>query len=597
MKTAAIEPADGARRPACNAAEQAERVVQHGLGLPGRWTGARRFVVVDTGFGWGHRFLAAWACWRADPARCEELVCVALEQHPPRRADLMSAHAGTALARLASELAAVWPPLTPNVHVIDLEGGRVRLLLALGDVRRLLPQVSAQADAFCVDPATWDARLVAGLGRLAQPGATLVACTGAEDLRAALRTAGFTVRPPADADSAWPTTLAHYAPRFTPRRSRGRRPADPGTERHALIIGAGIAGACAAASLARLGWRCTVLDRHAAAAQEASGNPAGLFHGTAHVVDGVHTRLHRAAALFAARQYAPRVRSGQVPGACEGLRRAKAGAPWTGLPDDYVAWMDDGTTALYPCAGWVEPGALVRALLRHPRVTFMGRTAVVSLERNGPRWAAHDASGARIADAPVMVLAGAQGTAALLQNLGHSGWPTHTSRGQITWFASSQGLGLPITGEGYALGMDSGEVLCGATSQDGDLDPAVRCADHDFNLARLRALTGIEPEAGVALHGRVGWRWQTSDRLPIVGAVPAAAADIAAGTRLDHARFVPRMPGLFVLGGLGSRGLTWGPLAGEVLASWIDAAPMPIEADLLDAIDPARWVARAARSA
>jgi tRNA 5-methylaminomethyl-2-thiouridine biosynthesis bifunctional protein len=54
---------------------------------------------------------------------------------------------------------------------------------------------------------------------------------------------------------------------------------------------------------------------------------------------------------------------------------------------------------------------------------------------------------------------------------------------------------------------------------------------------------------------------------------------------------------LFVLGGLGSRGFTWGPLAGEVLAAWIDGAPVPLEADLLDAIDPARWTVRAARAA
>jgi tRNA 5-methylaminomethyl-2-thiouridine biosynthesis bifunctional protein len=259
--------------------------------------------------------------------------------------------------------------------------------------------------------------------------------------------------------------------------------------------------------------------------------------------------------------------------------------------------MDDGTTALYPAGGWIAPGPLVQAWLRHSGITFRGGACVASLRRDEARWVALTADGESLADAPVMVLAGAQGTEALLRGLDGPAWPTTVSRGQITWFMSSQRPGLPVTGEGYALQLPSGELLCGATAQEGDLDPDLSQDDHAFNLQRLLALTGIEPADGTPLYGRVGWRWQTADRLPIVGAVPAAARDVPAGTRLDHARLVPRVPGLFVLGGLGSRGLTWGPLAGEILASWIDDAPLPIEADLLDAIDPARWVARATRTA
>jgi tRNA 5-methylaminomethyl-2-thiouridine biosynthesis bifunctional protein len=41
--------------------------------------------------------------------------------------------------------------------------------------------------------------------------------------------------------------------------------------------------------------------------------------------------------------------------------------------------------------------------------------------------------------------------------------------------------------------------------------------------------------------------------------------------------------------------LAWAPLAAEVLAGWIEGTPMPLEAELLDAIDPARGLVRAAR--
>src|SRR4051794_22382909 len=45
---------------------------------------------------------------------------------------------------------------------------------------------------------------------------------------------------------------------------------------HALIIGAGIAGAATAAALMRRGWWVTVAERHDRVAPEASGNPAGI---------------------------------------------------------------------------------------------------------------------------------------------------------------------------------------------------------------------------------------------------------------------------------------------------------------------------------
>jgi tRNA 5-methylaminomethyl-2-thiouridine biosynthesis bifunctional protein len=72
-------------------------------------------------------------------------------------------------------------------------------------------------------------------------------------------------------------------------------------------------------------------------------------------------------------------------------------------------------------------------------------------------------------------------------------------------------------------------------------------------------------------------------------------ADRAGAGRLDQPRFVPRQPGLFVFTALGSRGITWSALGAQVLASSITGAPSPLEASLLDAVDPARFVSRAIR--
>lgn len=642
MKTAPIVPAtiafeagepprapafDDVYHPAGGALAQARHVFLQGNGLPARWAGRRRFVILETGFGLGNNFLATWQAWRDDPQRCALLVFVSIEKHPPRREDLPRAHAASPLAARAADLVAAWPPLTPNLHVLDFDGGRVRLLLSLGEVADWASALQLQANAFFLDgfaparnPAMWDERLIRALARLAAPGATAATWSAARSLRDALAASGFEVRLAPGFDRKRQMTEARYAPRFTPRRAPGRGAADIGnaaespaadtddraSQRTALVLGAGLAGASAADALARMGWRCTVVERHAAPACEASGNPGGLFHGTAHVEDARHARFNRAAALLAAGRYARWIAAGQVPGRCDGLIRLRNADALPPLPTDYVhalegaalrdaAGLELPETAgwFYRGGGWIAPPVLVQRLLDQPSITLKTGVEVAAADHRDGRWHLLDAAGATIAAASVLVLA--QGTAPLPHGIVAEPWPLQAQRGQVSWFASGRGPQRPLAGHGYALSLPDGRLLCGATNQLDDDDPAVRAEDHRFNLQRLAALSGLQPDPGAALGGRVGWRAVAADRLPIVGAVPRARADIAAGTRLDQARLVPRIPGLFVIGGLASRGLTWAPLAAEVLAAWIDGAPIPLEADLLDAIDPARWLVRAVR--
>jgi tRNA 5-methylaminomethyl-2-thiouridine biosynthesis bifunctional protein len=131
----------------------------------------------------------------------------------------------------------------------------------------------------------------------------------------------------------------------------------------------------------------------------------------------------------------------------------------------------------------------------------------------------------------------------------------------------------------------------------------LRRQDQQHNLDRMAALLGLPGSPALdRLFGRVGFRWATDDRLPIIGAVPASvAASIATGfvgagsRRFDQPRFIARAPGLFVCCALGSRGIASAAWGAEVLAAAIAGAPLPAEADLLDAIDPARFLTRGFR--
>ena len=76
--------------------------------------------------------VATWAAWRDDPARADRLHFIAVERHPFSADDLRRAHARwPELGELASGLHAHWPALTPGMHRLWLDGGRVALTLAM----------------------------------------------------------------------------------------------------------------------------------------------------------------------------------------------------------------------------------------------------------------------------------------------------------------------------------------------------------------------------------------------------------------------------------------------------------------------------------
>jgi tRNA 5-methylaminomethyl-2-thiouridine biosynthesis bifunctional protein len=608
--------------PRAGAFVQARHVFIAGNGLPQRWQARERFVVLETGFGLGNNFLATWQAWRDDAARCEHLVFISVEQRPFSSDDMRRLHASSPAPELARQLVEAWPALTHNLHTLDFEGGRVRLMLAFGDAESWLPELVAQVHAFYLDgfaparnPQMWQPQLFKALARLAAPGATVATWTAASGVRDGLSTAGFEVRNAAGTGGKRDITLGRYAPRFTPRRAPSRLMAQ-GPHRHAVIVGAGLAGCATARALAAEGWTSTVYDRCPGPAQQTSGNLAGLFHGVVHAQDGVHARFFRAAALMAQQDITPRIVQG-LPGAVDGVLRIDASDAASlaavierlGLPSSYVQAVDaakaselSGITLrqaawYYPGAGWVSPAALAQAWLHEvsTHTRFCGGAAIDRLRRSGTHWQLLDASGLVVDEAPTVILTNAADATRLL---GEPDWPVSLNRGQISHFARELAAGLrlptvPVAGAGYLLPEVTGQVVFGATSEPGDLDGTVRESDHQANLAQLNALLGTDLR--VPLQGRVGWRTTARDRLPIVGAAPESGTLQTSPARLDQPRFVPRSEGLFVCAALGSRGITCAALVARTLASWVTGAPAPVEASLLDAIDPARFTSRHAR--
>lgn len=607
---------------------QAKHVFLGGNGLPARWAGARIFTVLETGFGLGLNFLATWWAWRADAARPERLHFVSVEKHPFLREGLAALHARyPEFAPLAAALQAAWPLPLPGLHRMHFEAGRVTLTLAFADVADVLPKLRLAADAIYLDgfapdrnPGMWTPAVMKALARLARPGATAATYTTARAVRDALAAAGFVPELRPGFGRKRQMLAASYVPPRPPRHAPP--PAPRWSERRAIVVGAGLAGAAVCERLAARGWAIELIEHHAAPAAEASGMPAGSFHPQVSRDDSILSRLTRSGFLYAIDRWRARETGGQrfawaqcgVMQIARDAREEKRMADSVralGNPAGYVDYLPraeagrrTGLAARtgglwFPAGGWVRAVELVSALLdaARPGLTFHPGRTVNALERDGNRWRALAADGTPIAAASVVVLANSHDATRLVPH----GVELKRVRGQLTCLppGSIDPPGMVLAGAGLLMPAADGAAVVGSTYDFDDEDPEPRVSGHAGNLERLELLlpgsaARLDP---ARLAGTVGFRCVTPDRLPLIGSLPdAGAARANAAARSGKwAQGLPRLNGLYGAFGYASRGLTWAALGGELIASMLEGEPLPLEGDLADAVDPARFLLRRAR--
>ncbi|WP_018989874.1 bifunctional tRNA (5-methylaminomethyl-2-thiouridine)(34)-methyltransferase MnmD/FAD-dependent 5-carboxymethylaminomethyl-2-thiouridine(34) oxidoreductase MnmC [Aromatoleum toluclasticum] len=597
--------------------EQARHVFLGGNGLPGRWQGRASFTIVETGFGLGLNFLATWAAWRDDAQRCDRLHFVSVERHPFPREDLAVVHARwPELASLAAELQASWPVLTPGFHRLHLDGGRVVLTLLFGDALELIPELQCRSDAFYLDgfsPATnpelWSAGLLRELPRLAAAGATLATWSVTGEVRRTLGELGF------DCEK-----VAGFTGKREMLRARFVNAGDTAATdpvRHALVIGAGLAGSSIANRLAERGWTVDVIDAAAEPAQGASGNLSGVLRPLPSLDDNRLARITRAGALYGLR-HLQRLSARGLPvrwDACGVLHLARDPmheekqrrvVEAQRAPGEYLGFVDrDEASRLagwplplggwwFSGGGWVNPPSLCRAnLAAFPEAIrcHFGRGAA-ALDAGSEGWRALDANGKLIAAAPVAIVANGVGIRQFPQA---AALPVRSARGQVSHLPAQADSAprVVVCRLGYVSPAIDGVRCAGATFSVNDEDPSLRVTDHRENLAKLDFIlpgfaAGFDP---ARLDGRVGFRPASPDRLPMVGAVPS----VRQADRASPLSSIPRHPGLYAVEGFGARGLVWAALAAELLASELAGDPLPLERSLVEALDPARYLLRPPR--
>ncbi|WP_231733957.1 FAD-dependent 5-carboxymethylaminomethyl-2-thiouridine(34) oxidoreductase MnmC [Limnohabitans sp. Rim47] len=390
----------------------------------------------------------------------------------------------------------------------------------------------------------------------------------------------------------------------------------------ALVIGAGLSGSAVAHSLALRGWAVTVIDQAKGIGAGASGLPAGLAAPHVSPDDNVLSRITRAgvqATLQRAQTLLQRGTDWAPTGVLEhnlaGKRRlptAKSDQHNTqdntqdSTPDSphegsvqasaeqvAAAGLPLGTPALWhEQAGWIRPRQLVAAQLQTPGVQVLWQHKANTIERRGDLWRVTDAQGRALGQAPLLVVASAFDSLALLQPLPGFAVPLNPLRGQVS-FGHMHDLNdaqrqllppFPVNGHGsFISGVPTPDGqpgwFIGSTFERNCEQAPVREEDHAANQLRLATLlpnlgAAMQQQFGPAhIHGWAGLRCTLPNRLPAVGPIDSQ-----------------RLPGLWLCTGMGARGISLAVLCGELTAAWLCNTPLPLAPSLAKHLAAERYI-------
>lgn len=562
--------ADGAR--------EVERVFMAPARLDARFcaVGEATMTVAELGFGTGLNFAVLAERFLRRASSGARLHFVSVERYPLGADDFADlARRRAHLSPLYRSLADDYPPMLGGWQRRFFAEGRVALSLYLGDALTGITDVSRRMsrpvehwllDGFAPDrnPDMWSPELLGRVAELSAEGTTACTFSAAGAVRRTLAEVGFRVQKIDQRPHKRHSTLAVFAGpcrRFHP-------PAG------VTVVGAGLAGSCAARAFAERGIDVRLIEKHPGRATSipvATANPRLL------PVDSAEARYRAKAFHFSTAwlvRFAASRRSGALRLAMDGepLRRLEAltnayrdTGPWLrrvepGEASSICALPVRRPGLLLRQVCTVDIGALIRELIGHPRI-----------ERPGADDVTQDP------DRPWILCAGAASIdfdpARYLEVV--PVW------GQVELLRLDATPALPLIGQGIIAPHGNGSAAVGASYEHVPWDP--RRASR-FNLQRLDAWWRACILAPLAYRTEGlarGCRAVSSDRLPIVGPL--------------HDPVGRPVADRFVSTGHGSHGTLSAPLAADCLASTINGEFAILDDDERGCVDGRRFLERQSR--
>ncbi|WJG08298.1 bifunctional tRNA (5-methylaminomethyl-2-thiouridine)(34)-methyltransferase MnmD/FAD-dependent 5-carboxymethylaminomethyl-2-thiouridine(34) oxidoreductase MnmC [Aliiglaciecola sp. LCG003] len=611
------------------------------------------FVIAETGFGTGLNFLTLWQAFdqfrlEHPEAPLKQLHFISTEKFPLRQQDLQAAlDKWPTLAREANGLVEYYPDLVDGCHRLQFAKGTITLDLWFGDVLDSFPAMHNDpqgiVDAWFLDgfapsknPKMWSDELFAQIARLSKPQATFATFTAAGIVKRGLAQVGFEVTKTKGFGRKREMLMGHFT-----HNQNIKRDTQQYFQRHAVVrvdtaaekklhigvVGGGIAAANLAISLVQRGHMVSVLFKESLPAQGASGNPQGGFYPQLNAEANITSRLQALAFGFAARRYQQLLQAGctyahQWCGVLQLAFNSQVETRQRNLVDNAlwpdslihgvdavsgtaIAGLDLPYSSLFiPQGGWICPPELVNAMFDYAQqigqCKLLSNCTVQSLSQQEHHWTVTSSQQGEMQFDTVVIATGADSKA-----ISHTAdLPFNLVRGQVEAIPSQQPLdklNTVLCHKGYLTPEFQGAHALGSTYVKHDTSRAYRKNEQDINLAtHLKGLAHtnwIKTIKGNHI-GRAAIRCSLPDHLPVAGAMFEASIQQQQFDHLYKALPIHRYPmaedlsGLYILSGLGSRGLTTAPLLADLIASQISAEPLPLSHQLLNALNPNRFLIR-----
>ena len=401
---------------------------------------------------------------------------------------------------------------------------------------------------------------------------------------------------------------------------------------HVLIIGAGIAGAATAYECASRGARITVLEA-GEPAQAASGNQQGLLYAKISPHLTAQTELLLAGYGYTRRllqRLLPQQQSWRASGvlhlnhnASEAQRNAQLAQnqhyqhlyrPVSPEQASQIAGIPIAQSGLYWQHGaWLNPPALIRALLRQPNIALHSHTPAQSIHHSSNQWHVHTSNGSFSGSHIVFCTGADNERTPIIQH-----YPFQIIRGQTSIAPATEGslkLKTALSAASYISPAWQGEHCYGATFAPNDPSRNWQAAEEACNRQELAQLSPYlaqefadyyaahpirQPETQTPNHpkGHTATRCDCHDHLPAVGAIsdPSALRQTYAAYALDKnyriATPCPYLPNAYTNTAHGSRGLATAPLCAAEIAAQICHTPHPLSERLRQALNPNRLIIR-----
>ena len=524
--------------------------------------------VIETGFGTGLNFLATWSCFREHAPSTARLRFASIEGYPLELDMLSDIHkVWPELGELTRALQAKMPPRWRGVHHCFFDGGRVELILIYAPIDEVLGHYDLKADTIFLDgfspsknPDMWSEKALTALADSLLPEGRLATFTAAGHVRRQLSATGLQVDKKPGFGRKRDMTCA--------TKPGGKKLVRSNPEVN--ILGTGIAAVSVARQLSHFGLNPTFFEPAGELFVGASGNGVanqlprlGLDNSPAH-------RFAQASFAFA-RGWATEEgfclgQSGVHLATDEKSHKRFQTISEQNWPEDYLVFIHGD--ALHRLVGF-----------SHPWGGLLHRKAG-SVDVRG--WLAHALSQWEVKfgcpkkdDEKLLVIAQGSKSKQHYHDL-QPYLPLQYPAGQIS-IMPSQGLvgDIALSYGGYFTPAKDGEHIFGATFEHNRLEDnhTINPSGHEHNWSllpsELQKLLG--PFSPHDLKGRVSFRVSARDRLPAIG-------------RLDERRYL--------ITALGSRGMTYGPYAGYLLACDIMGYPSFAPLDVQQSLDWQRFARR-----